>query len=212
MPPCVPLVVPREEFRTSDVKRDTPCQIPLTSWWHTVTLWSMRNVHERRFPTATTELLGELLDRVGSPDDGLWPTASGRWPPMRMSGPLHTQPRGGHGFVRYHVIEYEPGRSVTWKFEDDLDLPGVHRFEVLTDGPAPGLRHTIDARAVGPMRLGWPLAVRWLHDALIEEAFDGVEVGLGTGHAVRRPDPWVRFLLAVGPSATKEDAWARSQA
>ncbi len=172
----------------------------------------MQNVHERRFPTATVDHLGELLDRVGSPDDGLWPTSTRRWPPMRMSGPLDTQPHGGHGFVRYHVVDHEPGRSVTWRFEDDLGLPGVHRFEVLTDGGAPGLRHTIDARPVGVMRLAWPLAVRWLHDALIEEAFDGVEVALGTRDGVRRPGPWVRLLLAVGPSASKEDAWARSQA
>ncbi len=172
----------------------------------------MLNVHERRFPGATVQELTELVHTLGSDDDRLWPHGSTRWPPMRMSGPLAELPRGGHGFVRYHVIEHQPGRATTFRFDDDLGLPGVHRFEVLDDGPAPGLRHVIDARPVGSMRLAWPLAVRWLHDALIEEAFDGVEVRLGLRDQLRRPGPWVRFLLAVSPSAEKEDTWARSQA
>jgi hypothetical protein len=52
------------------------------------------------------------------------------------------------------------------------------------------------------MVLGWPLAVRWLHDALIEDLLDNAELA-ATG-TVRRParwSPWVRMLRAhLGPT------------
>ena len=130
---------------------------------------------------------------------------------MRMSGPLADLPRGGHGFVRYEVIDHSPGHSTTFRFDDKLGLHGIHRFDVVRDGSVPALRHVIEARTTGSMRLAWPLAVRWLHDALIEEAFDGVEVRLGLRDEVRRPSPWVRLLLAILPSAAREDAWACTQ-
>ncbi|MCA1626683.1 MAG: hypothetical protein LC742_01790 [Acidobacteria bacterium] len=37
------------------------------------------------------------------------------------------------------------------------------------------LRHVLEVRVAGMARLSWPLAFRWLHDALIEDALDRAE-------------------------------------
>jgi hypothetical protein len=60
------------------------------------------------------------------------------------------------------------------------------------------LRHEMAMRPTGWLRAGWPLAVRWLHDALLEELLDRAEDAAGTPpvHRARR-SPWVRLLLAA---------------
>jgi hypothetical protein len=45
----------------------------------------VRNVHER-LVTAPIEVVGPLLDRLGGPDDVLWPSPA--WAPMVLDGPL----------------------------------------------------------------------------------------------------------------------------
>lgn len=133
----------------------------------------IENVHERRL-TAASEVVGGLLDSLASEDDRLWPHR--RWPPMRLDNGLTPGSRGGHGPVRYEVARYEPGRLAAFAFTPDFGIVGEHRCEVV-DGPdgAVLLRHTLEGRPTGWMRLGWPLAIRWLHDALIEDAFDRAE-------------------------------------
>jgi hypothetical protein len=117
--------------------------------------------------------------------------------------------RGGHGLVRYHVEAYQPGRSVTFRFDPGLGLDGMHRFDLLDPAPGgegPGLRHTMEGSVSGVMILGWPLAVRWLHDALLEELFDTAEIELGLRSGpVDRPGWWTRFLLRVGPTPAEEE-------
>lgn len=130
----------------------------------------IENVHERRL-AASPEIVGALLDSLASEDDRLWPHR--RWPRMRLDHGLALGSRGGHGPVRYEVARYEPGRLAAFKFAPDFGIDGEHRCEVIdgSDGTTL-LRHTLEGRPTGWMRLGWPLAIRWLHDALIEDAFD----------------------------------------
>ncbi len=67
----------------------------------------IRNVHTRALDATAAEV-GALLDGLAGPDDRLWP--NGRWPAMRLDGPLEPGSRGGHGPVRYAVAERgEPG-------------------------------------------------------------------------------------------------------
>lgn len=165
------------------------------------------NVHERHYPDADPAELGALIDTLGSPDDRLWPR-NGRWAAMRLDGPLDQHPRGGHGVVRYHVEEHVPGQRVVFRFEPDVGIDGVHLFELV---PGPTLRHSIRGRARSTMRLAWPIAVRWLHDQCLEDLLDQAAVTLG--HPVRPSTPswWVRFLLRVGPSPEREEAWLSRQ-
>jgi len=133
----------------------------------------IENIHERRL-AANPEVVGGLLDSLASEDDRLWPHR--RWPPMRFDNGLALGSRGGHGPVRYEVARYEPGRLVAFRFAPEFGIYGEHRCELI-DGPADTtlLRHTLEGRPTGWMRLGWPLVFRPLHDALIEDAFDRAE-------------------------------------
>ena len=146
----------------------------------------IRNVHERRFDVPA-ERVGGLIDRLSSDDDPLWPRD--RWPAMRLDGPLAVGARGGHGPIRYSVTSYQPGRGVTFAFAPGLGLVGEHRLEVERLGGGTIVRHVLEGRTEGAMRLEWPLAFRWLHDALVEDALDRAE-----GLPPRRLGLWVRLL------------------
>jgi hypothetical protein len=59
------------------------------------------------------------------------------------------------------------------------------------------LRHTIRMRAHGPALLSWPLAIRPLHDALLEDALSLAQASLGATPVVRLWSPFVKFLRWV---------------
>jgi hypothetical protein len=155
----------------------------------------IHNLHERSWPVPPDRLSG-LLDGLGTTPDPLWPAE--RWPPLLLDRPLGPGAAGGHGPIRYRVEEYEPGRRVRFAFTGPPGLSGTHEFAVET---APGgcrLRHTIEARSYGAMRVAWPLVYRPLHDALLEDALDKAQAAL-TGEAQREPSwSWrVRLLRAA---------------
>ncbi len=163
----------------------------------------VHNVHERRLPVPA-ERVGPLLDRLGGPDDELWPAPA--WSPMVLDGPVAPGASGGHGGIRYRVTEHQPGRSVTFTFEPGQGLHGTHTVSVRPAGPsATVLRHESVGRMTGVMRLLWPLAVRWAHDALLEDSLDRAEATLGTG-PVRpaRWSPWVRLLQRLEVPRARE--------
>lgn len=171
------------------------------------------NVHLREV-AAPADRVGDLLDRLGGPSDRLWPSPA--WWPVRFSGMdgdrLAVGARGGHGPIRYHVEEYERGRRVRCRFAPQVGLDGWHELRVdpvaaaSADAPRCRLTHVISARLATPRtRVLWPLVIRRMHDALLEDLLDRAEL-LTTGR-VARPARWsrsVRFVHAVlwpGPEA-----------
>ena len=159
---------------------------------------NVRNVHERILP-APPARVGALVDSLASAEDGLWPRD--RWPAMRFDRPLGVGAVGGHGPIRYRVEAYEPGRSVRFRFTAPRGFEGTHGFEVeavngpeAPDGERTRLRHVLAMRTGGPALLTWPLVFRPLHDALIEDALDRAERGVGGSPRPRRWSPWVRVL------------------
>lgn len=156
----------------------------------------VRNVHERIVP-APVEQVGPLLDRIGGPDDLLWPAPG--WRPMVLDGPVAVGTAGGHGSIRYRVTGHEPGRRVAFEFEPGQGIDGRHEISAEPAGPGRTLlRHVAEAELSGVMRLAWPLAIRWAHDAVLEELLDNAEraVGVGPARPYRR-SAWVRLLRAV---------------
>ncbi len=153
----------------------------------------VRNTHERAV-AAPAEVVGELLAGLGGDRDQLWP--SPEWMPMRLDRPLSVGATGGHGPIRYRVSEYEPGRRVRFEFAPDTGLRGHHELVV---EPRPGgssvLRHRIEATARTGTRLTWPLVIRPVHDALVEDLLDNAEqAATGRRLPARRWSPWVRLL------------------
>ena len=161
----------------------------------------MRNVHERHV-AAPAEQVGAVLETLATDHDQLWPGAT--WAPMVLDRGLQPGSRGGHDGIRYTVTAHEPGRLVEFAFDPSVGLHGTHALSVVDRGDGTAvLRHVLDGRAHGAMVLLWPLAVRWAHDALVEDAFDLAETALGVGPAVpARWSLWVRLLRAVLPAAT----------
>lgn len=153
----------------------------------------MRNTHARDLAAPATAV-APLLDGIGGPDDRLWPVPA--WPPMRLDGPLGVGTRGRHAAIRYAVEAYQPGQLIRFRFDPAIGLEGIH--EVRLEAGTPGhcrLTHLIKGRARGRMRLIWPLVLRWLHDALLEDLLDRAELS-ATG-TVARPARWspaVRLL------------------
>ncbi|WP_052665231.1 DUF2867 domain-containing protein [Nitriliruptor alkaliphilus] len=152
----------------------------------------MRNVHEREI-AAPAERLAAAFDRLGGDDDQLWPTPV--WQPLVLDRPLQVGADGGHGPVRYWVSEHEPGRRVRFTFHPGFGLDGHHELTVDPLGPDRCVvRHVLEARTTGAMRLLVPTVVRWLHDAEVEDLLDGMErVATGEVADPARWSPWVRL-------------------
>ena len=170
------------------------------------------NIHQRTWPV-TAEAVGALLDTLSSPGDRLWPVS--RWLPMTLDAGLCVGSRGGHGPVRYEVVRYVPGREVVFAFDPDNGLlrgcHGTHAFYIAAEDGMATLRHVIDMRARLGAALRWALFVRPMHDALLEDALDGVEATL-TG-SVAKPTVWpwrVKYLRKL--ARRRQDASPRGSA
>jgi hypothetical protein len=152
-----------------------------------------------RVSASTRAALGRAAARAIAPAPE--PIAKGpraSWPAMRLDRPLSVGARGGHGPIRYEVTEYEPGRSVVFRFRAPRGFVGTHTFEIAetgVDGRSATLRHVVQMDLEGPARLAWPLVYRWLHDALVEDALDNAE-RLTTG-AVESPAVWSRRVRVL---------------
>lgn len=152
----------------------------------------VRNVHYRRLDAPAAKV-GELIDSLASADDRLWPTD--RWPPMQLDRPLGVGASGGHGPIRYTVKSYVPGQTVQFRFLQPEGFIGVHRFEAEpNDDGTTTLRHVIDMQVGGRAWLAWAIAIRPLHDALLEDALDRAERALGKSLPERDWSAWVKFV------------------
>ena len=135
------------------------------------------NIHKRKLD-ATVEQVGALIDSLASEEDSLWPSHS--WPPMTLDRPLGVGASGGHGPIGYDVEEYEAGRSIQFRFTRPKGFAGYHRFEIVDHKQnAVVLRHTIDMSVHGVALLAWPLIIRPMHDALLEDLLATAQASLG---------------------------------
>ena len=154
----------------------------------------MRNVQQRLVQAPAGDI-GVLLDGISSPQDLIWPAPA--WPRLTLDAGLAPGSRGGHGPIRYDVAEYEPGRRLRFTFDPRAGLRGHHEFRIVPEGPARcRLVHTIEGTARGRMLLLWPLVIRWMHEALVQDLFDRVE-RTATGRVSAGParwSAWVRLL------------------
>lgn len=150
------------------------------------------NIHQRDYPVPP-EALGPMLDSLSSHNDRLWPVDM--WPRMRLDRPLEVGASGGHGPIGYTVEAHEPGRSVRFRFTRPRGFDGIHRLEILPAGSGRSrLRHTIEMETRGLAHIAWPLAIRPLHDALLEDALARAEASLGLAPQVTPWSVWVKVL------------------
>jgi hypothetical protein len=150
----------------------------------------MRNVQSRVID-APAPALGALLDGLASPADKLWPARN--WPPIRLDRGLTTGSKGGHGSIRYSMIEYEPGVRIRFAFDPTIGATGYHELRVEpVDAKRARLVHEMVCGLHGRMRLLWPLAIRWLHEALLQDLLDNAQLA-ATGR-LGTPVRWSRWV------------------
>ncbi|MCU0326792.1 MAG: hypothetical protein MUF45_16355 [Spirosomaceae bacterium] len=152
------------------------------------------NIHKRVLNQPVSKI-GELLDTLATNNDKM--LATDKWPPMRLDKGLQVGSKGGHGSIRYFVTAYNPEKSITFQF-DLKGFNGFHRFNITELGTnQTELLHVIDMNTTGTATLKWVLAIRWLHDAYIEDAFDKVENLFTEDKKTSKWNLWVRFLRQV---------------
>lgn len=150
------------------------------------------NIHERELH-AGADVVGAVIDSIASEKDKLWPRSF--WPALRLDRPLGVGAAGGHGPISYVVEEYRPGQIVKFRFTGPRGFDGHHWVEAIPmDERCTLLRHTIQMRIVGIALLSWPLVVRPLHDALMEDALALAQASLGVTPVIEPWSWWVRAL------------------
>lgn len=150
------------------------------------------NVHHRELSASCSEV-GALLDSLSGPNDRLWPS---RWPPMRLDRTLQVGAFGGHGPIKYQVEQYTPGVLVSFRFTVPEGFDGTHSFSMTPLAGTHGVRvtHRLEMTTSGRATWLWLAAIRHLHDALIEDAFDHASRDLNLPCVPRTWSVWVRVL------------------
>jgi len=150
------------------------------------------NIHKRVFNQPKEKLVA-LMRTLSTENDKVWP--QGKWPAMRFKGGIKEGAKGGHGPIRYTVNKYDPQECAEFQFYSPKGFNGIHRFDIIAiDTYKTELRHTIDMKAEGLGAIKWILGVRWLHDALAEDALDAVENQLFDVNKKTAWNPWVKLL------------------
>ena len=89
------------------------------------------------------------------------------------------------------------GGSLHFQF-DFTGFNGFHKFELKElETHKTELSHIIDMTTTGSATLKWTFAIRWLHDAYIEDAFDNVENHFSVNKKISKWSWWVRTLRKV---------------
>lgn len=117
---------------------------------------------------------------------------------MRLKEGLKAGSKGGHGPIRYTVEDYDPGNFVQFIFSRPSGFHGYHRLEInALETGSTQLRHVIDMETKGTAGFSWAFGIRWLHDALIEDAFDKIEYQFSGVNKVTPWNFWVRILRKI---------------
>lgn len=152
------------------------------------------NIHKREIQQPKIEI-AKLFNTLATDNDMM--LATDKWSPMKLDKGLQVGSKGGHGPIKYFVTEFKPEKSITFQF-DLAGFDGFHRFDIKELAPnKTELSHIIDMTTTGSATLKWSLAIRWLHDAYIEDAFDKVENHFIENKKSSEWSLWVRTLRKV---------------
>ena len=152
------------------------------------------NIHKRQISQPKTEL-AKLFKTLASDNDMM--LAIDKWSPMKLDKGLQVGSKGGHGPIKYFITDYQPDNSITFQF-DLKGFDGFHKFEIVeTELNKTQLTHIIDLTTSGSATLKWALAIRFLHDAYIEDAFDKVENHFTIEKKKSEWTLWVKVLRKI---------------
>ncbi|WP_282121920.1 hypothetical protein [Algibacter mikhailovii] len=132
------------------------------------------NIHKRIINQPKARV-SSLMKTLATKEDKVWP--KDRWPAIKFKTGLKIGEKGGHGMIRYSIKGYEEGEYMSFEFLEPEGFNGDHRFEIIAlKEEATEVRHSILMKTEGFLAtFKWIFVIRWLHDALIENAFDTIE-------------------------------------
>ena len=150
------------------------------------------NIHKRTI-YQPKEKLSPLFKSLSSQNDLVWPYEN--WPAMRFKDGLKIGSKGGHGRIRYTIIEFVDDEYIKFQFSMPKGFNGVHELRIIgVSDSMTEIIHEIRAEITFKAIFLWVFVIRWLHDALIEDAFDKVENYFTETKKTTRYNLWVRFL------------------
>ena len=153
------------------------------------------NIHTREIESEVGKIV-DLLSTLSTNEDRIWPKE--KWPSMKLNDGLKIGSEGGHGPIRYKVIDYNPESHVVFQFQKPLGFNGIHKFELSQmDKNNTQIEHTIEMTTNGIGTIKWLLAIKWLHDTLIEDAFDKIQNQLEHKNHKTDWNIWVKLLRAI---------------
>jgi len=153
----------------------------------------VNNIHRRIFKSSGPDI-GKILTTLSSKEDKLWP--KDKWPPIKFDKPLGKGAKGGHGPIRYCIEEYKPGISIIFRFTGPKGFDGTHGFYIMNvDADHVKFEHRVNMKTKGIASISWPLIYEPLHDALMEDAMENVEVFVKQkDDYTKKYSIWVKFL------------------
>ena len=150
------------------------------------------NIHKRIIDQPKSKVV-ELFATLATEKDMM--LATDKWPPMKLDKGLQLGSKGGHGSIEYTVIDYHPEEFIEFEFSKPEGFIGIHKFEITElENERTELKHTNKMNTSGIANFIWPFAIRWLHDAYIEDAFDKVENHFTAKKKRTEWNFWVKFL------------------
>ena len=153
------------------------------------------NIHQRILDVSKLKVEA-LLSTLSTENDLVWPMDL--WPKMKFKNGIGIGATGGHGPIRYSVEQYDPKSLIQFRFSKPVGFLGIHKFEVIELSNAQTeIKHTIDMQTSVSGTLVWSFAIRSLHDALIEDAFDKIENNFAPYPKSTEWSLWVRILRKI---------------
>ena len=150
------------------------------------------NVHTRLIQQPI-ENVSILLRTLASKNDKIWPSEN--WPTMRLDKGLTVGSKGGHGIIRYTITDYTQGEYIVFKFSAPENFIGSHSLRLkVINTDITEVRHEIRMQTIGKATFLWIFIIRWLHNALIEDAFDKIERHFGELQQPIEYSIWVKIL------------------
>lgn len=147
----------------------------------------------KRIINQPKEKVSELFKTLATTNDKIWPSKN--WPAMRFKEDLRIGSKGGHGRIRYEIVAFEQGSYIAFKFTKPEGFNGIHELSIKSiSEDTSEINHIIKMNTTFIASFLWVFVIRWLHDALIEEAFDNVQNYFSEAHKTTPYSLWVQFL------------------
>ena len=153
------------------------------------------NIHKRIIQQPKIEV-SKLFKTLATECDLVWPFEN--WPAIRFRTGVKIGSEGGHGRIRYTITEFKEGELIRFQFSKPYGFMGTHELRIeKVEDEITEIIHQIKMKTTLRATLIWLTAIRWLHDALIEDAFDKVENYFFVKKKQTKYKVWVKLLREV---------------